>query len=364
MSQRRLFCGRFIFDVIEAQKHRLREKLRGLPTARLADTELPKQLAEEYGFNVPTLNEDAKYARKREIQVDVSRDPMRYISDRSRPFYLAGTELKVFVPFTGDPGAFDIRPSSFDSNPPLADVVGSELCFTYTFVDAPGHLTNEIDRSIAQVKRYLDWLRPSSIQLQSELEQLARTLLDQRKTQVAAHAQAIDSLGIPIRSDENSGAVPRAAALGRLRSVRAERQDAGDSRAGWDVFVSHASEDREEIARPLAKALADKGLAVWFDEFSLRVGDSLRRSIDHGLLRSKFGVVILSPDFFEKHWPQQELNGLATRELGGKKVILPVWHKVGFEEVCQYSPTLADRMAVSTREGLEKVVEQIMAAMW
>ena len=77
-------------------------------------------------------------------------------------------------------------------------------------------------------------------------------------------------------------------------------------------------------------------------------------------MRSKFGVVVLRPHFFEKHWPQQELNGLATRELGGKKVILPIWHKVGFDEVRRYSPALADRLAVRTEQGLEKVVE----AMW
>jgi hypothetical protein len=102
---------------------------------------------------------------------------------------------------------------------------------------------------------------------------------------------------------------------------------------------------------------------VWYDEFSLTVGDSLRKSIDQGLARSRFGVVILSKHFFEKHWPEQELNGLATREVGGKKVILPVWHGVGFEEVRQYSPTLADRLAVLTGNGLENVVAELLKVM-
>jgi TIR domain-containing protein len=102
---------------------------------------------------------------------------------------------------------------------------------------------------------------------------------------------------------------------------------------------------------------------VWYDEFSLKVGYSLRKSIDHGLAHSRFGVVILSKHFFEKHWPEQELNGLATREVGGKKVILPVWHGVGFEEVRQYSPTLADRIAVKTSVGLDKVIVELLKAM-
>jgi len=130
----------------------------------------------------------------------------------------------------------------------------------------------------------------------------------------------------------------------------------------WDFFISHASEDKEAIARPLADALRKDGWLVWHDDFSLRLGDSLRESIDRGLAASRFGIVILSPRFFGKHWPQQELNGLATREVNGEKVILQVWHEVGFEEVREYSPTLADRVAVSTHNGLEQIVERILDA--
>jgi pyrimidine deaminase RibD-like protein len=128
----------------------------------------------------------------------------------------------------------------------------------------------------------------------------------------------------------------------------------------WDFFISHASEDKEAIARPLADALRKDGWLVWYDDFSLRLGDSFRESIDRSLAASRFGIVILSPRFLGKHWPQQELNGLATREVNGEKVILPVWHEVGFEEMREYSPTLADRVAVSTHNGLEQVVERIL----
>lgn len=128
----------------------------------------------------------------------------------------------------------------------------------------------------------------------------------------------------------------------------------------WDVFISHASEDKDAIARPLADVFRAKGLRVWYDEFSLTVGDSLRQSIDRGLAKSRFGVVILSAHFFAKHWPQTELNGLATREVNGEKVILPVWHNIAFEEVRRYSPTLADRIAVDTKQGLGNVIEQLL----
>ncbi len=156
-------------------------------------------------------------------------------------------------------------------------------------------------------------------------------------------------------------------ALERFQTEGAEsRGVAGDKAAAsdeWDVFISHASEDKDAIARPLAEALRTKGLRVWYDEFSLTVGDSLRKKIDQGLANSRFGIVILSRHFFEKHWPEQELNGLATREVGGEKVILPVWHGVGFDEVREYSPTLADRIAVIADRGLPHIVEELLRAM-
>jgi hypothetical protein len=130
----------------------------------------------------------------------------------------------------------------------------------------------------------------------------------------------------------------------------------------WDVFVSHAFEDKERFARPLAEGLRERGFKVWFDEFTLTVGDSLRRSIDRGLAHSQFGVVVISPDFLRKEWPQKELDGLVAREIDGVKVILPVWHRISANEIRAYSPTLADRVAASSDKGLEHVITELLRA--
>ena len=82
--------------------------------------------------------------------------------------------------------------------------------------------------------------------------------------------------------------------------------------AKYDVFISHAGEDKDAIVRPLAHALRERGVSVWYDEFSLRVGDSLRRSIDLGISNSRFGLVVLSKPFFAKGWSQYELDGLVS----------------------------------------------------
>ena len=128
----------------------------------------------------------------------------------------------------------------------------------------------------------------------------------------------------------------------------------------WDVFVSHATEDKETVAKPLVHALKGAGLSVWYDQFELRLGDRLGRSINNGLSNSKFGIVILSPAFFKKHWPLLELDALAQKEEGGQKVILPVWYNVTVEEVRTNSLLLADRIAAKWEDGLQSVVTAIL----
>jgi hypothetical protein len=127
------------------------------------------------------------------------------------------------------------------------------------------------------------------------------------------------------------------------------------------VFISHASEDKPFV-RELANALQQKGLRVWYDELTLKVGDSLREEIDRGLANSRFGIVVLSPNFFGKEWAKLELDGLLARQIAGQKVILPVWHNLTADQVRQYSPSLAGRLAVSSAQGLDHVVAELVRA--
>jgi hypothetical protein len=130
-----------------------------------------------------------------------------------------------------------------------------------------------------------------------------------------------------------------------------------------DVFISHAGEDKAVVARPLNDALVRRGFSVWLDELELTIGDSLSGTIDAALVRSRFGVVVLSPAFFSKVWPQRELAGLAAREVdAGSKVILPVWHQVDEHYIAVvhlFSPTVsAHRRSTASRmlpTGLQRL---------
>ena len=131
----------------------------------------------------------------------------------------------------------------------------------------------------------------------------------------------------------------------------------------WDVFISHAHEDKEDIARPLALALRRRGLRVWYDDFSLGLGDSLRKAIDCGLANSRFGIVILSPNFFAKQWTEAELSALYTRQQSEKdKVILPILHNIRHEEIRAHSPLVADLVSISTTLPLPDIVDRVLSA--
>lgn len=133
-----------------------------------------------------------------------------------------------------------------------------------------------------------------------------------------------------------------------------------DSLKGYDVFISHASEDKDSVARPLANALVGLGLSVWYDEFELKIGDSLRRKIDNGLAHSNFGVVVISKNFISKGWTNYELDGLITRSLTGEQQLLPIWHEITKQEVINYSPSLADKVARNTvTNTIEEIAEEI-----
>ena len=127
-----------------------------------------------------------------------------------------------------------------------------------------------------------------------------------------------------------------------------------------DVFISHASEDKEDFVRPLANALIQEGLNVWYDEMTLRIGDSLRQKIDKGLANSRVGLVILSPSFIKKGWTNYELDGIVTRAVSGEQELLPIWHNITKQQVVDFSPSLADKVARSTAtHTIEEIANEI-----
>ena len=129
----------------------------------------------------------------------------------------------------------------------------------------------------------------------------------------------------------------------------------------YDVFISHASEDKDLIVRPLVTMLEELSVRVWYDEFSLKFGDSLSASIDKGLLESRFGIVVLSKSFLKKNWTDYEYRSLLSRQMNGQRIIIPLWYDITKEEVLSFSPYLADIFAGNvTPDNLQKTILSIL----
>jgi hypothetical protein len=129
----------------------------------------------------------------------------------------------------------------------------------------------------------------------------------------------------------------------------------------YDIFISHASEDKDAIVRPLATILERLSVRVWYDEFSLQLGDSLTASIDRGLQESRYGLVVLSKAFLSKQWPEYEYRSLLTKEIDGERVVLPLWYDVTKEDVKSFSLYLADIMALPiSRANFGKIIPAIL----
>ena len=313
-----------------------------------------------------TLDEANLSMTREETRVDVSGDRSRYFSIDHGPHYIAGIRVRIAVPFRGDPILWKLKPNQWSSVFPYGDVVSRhgerdgtlEVTIEYPADMGPEEAKKRFDENMKTVRFYVENQRNQVQSENAKLPDLIRSALASRKAKLQTHRDGLErAFGIPVKTNNPA---PAGEVRSKQPATKAARRPATREHE-WDVFLSHASEDKDDFARPLAAALKAKGLRVWFDEFTLRVGDSLRRSIDKGLAGARFGIILISPTFLEKEWPQKELDALMGRESYGVKVILPVWHNVDAAYVRQFSPLLADRLASSSSRGLDQVVADLMA---
>ena len=126
----------------------------------------------------------------------------------------------------------------------------------------------------------------------------------------------------------------------------------------YDVFVSHAWEDKDDFVDEFVDELRNLGIKVWYDTSEIKWGDSMRKRIDDGLKKSRFGIAILSPNYIRegKYWTKAELDGLFQLDSIGGKVLLPIWHNLTKKEVMQYSPIIASKLAMNTASMTPKEI--------
>lgn len=127
----------------------------------------------------------------------------------------------------------------------------------------------------------------------------------------------------------------------------------------WDIFISYASEDREEVAQPLYNHLTSLNKQIWFDQSEIKLGESWVRKIQEGLINSEYGLFIISPNFMQKHWTNKELSTFQSLVVSNEERILPILHNLHREDLKQY-PFLYDLQNSTTDIDFDKIVQQIM----
>ena len=311
----------------------------------------------KYTLDVPKLDlQQITEIEERIVKLDVSNDPGRIPMRDGRPNIQPGKEVGLAAPFTGDHRFFNLGLGTAAVAATIEDgcVVVHEAGQNLDAAATSKRLQERL-RSIAGA---LDRFRAEAEGYNGQLNHVVHLgllrLYEQLKKENAIN------LGFPKRApkppvvpDPGREATPRAPAP----------QEPGPEDYEYDVFLSHAGEDKTAVVLPLYKELRRLGLNVWLDKAQLVIGDSLREKIDEGLSRSRFGVVVLSPSFFKKPWPKAELDGMMAIESTKKeKRILPVWHEVDATTVTKFSSILAGRMAGRTADGIESLAADLLAA--
>ena len=344
-----LFGKYDVYNVIESQKMRLKDAYLRLSDDEAMDEDAIRRIKTEHMLNVPVLKTDQMYCVESKTKIDVRRNPNRLFFPGTGPVMEEATELTVHIPFEGDPGVFNIAPSAFNSRIAQGEVVGNELLLRVVVSDGEFDVQGHIDREVTQINWALTQLREKNAYESQELEGALRQVVAARKRSIESRGNVLGNLKIPLRSlapsqaPASPGAPPKAVPSPSVSAI-------SNKVHRWDVFISHASEDKPYV-EPLAKALEAAGVSVWYDKTSIGWGDDIRTSIDNGLLNCDYGVVVFSKAFLgKKKWTEYEVSALFGLETVDRKRILPIWHEVTYEDVLKYSPALAQRLAKSSAD--------------
>lgn len=249
MSQELLFNKCSIHDVLLGQPDAVKKRVQSIPTNTLlnaSEQDLVQALVDEFRLNVPVIkDDDIHIAESGEAQVDVSRDPMRMIRDRSRPFYMPGNKTVIAVPFDGDAQFFRVQPTSYSLSPPRAEIGNGELLLTYVTTNQNAEaIKREYQGTVNSVKECLRALSESAVQFNGQLEGLVTAQLKARKDRLLADAGMTASLGLPMKKREgvpSTYVVPVARRVPRIEQIKTS--------GSFKPEPALSAEDYEEILR-------------------------------------------------------------------------------------------------------------------
>ena len=301
------------------------------------------------------------YATQSEKDIPAKYFPQTYFVDAGKSY--PKPVLTFHLPFKGDSSLLRYQPSSRLLWTDQVGLGNNEIFFDFiVFEEDAVEINRQKDyvvKNILQQQSSLSGeINSYNISLQNTIKQTLFMLQDKKTKQT----DFLSKLGVPIKNTPPEKVPHSSYSAIKVNKKTNESSVATEkgSKEKYDVFISHATEDKEFVGQ-LVEKLTEKNIKVWYDNTILEWGDDLRGSIDKGLLNSKFGIVVFSKAFLsKKKWTEYELNGLFAREKAGTKVILPIWHNITREDVLEYAPSFADRIAKrSEKDSIEEIAKSL-----
>jgi TIR domain len=332
----RLFSTHDLRAVLEAHVRKAQSAVAALPAADVAperENETLDHLEGEYRIAPLELLEDQASVEHEEAQVDVSHDPMRFITDRSRPFLLPGQRVKYFVPFRGDRELWKCRPSSFSLQiPGASEVLEAEIVFEFTVVGAEIVQTKaEYASALSNVRQWIGFMRSELDTFNNQLRGALKPQLEKRRALLAQATAELGALGLPVRAKAVPAAAAAAPASAEPATPKRGRRPTAAAAApasapvpDYDVALSFAGEDREYLER-VATLLMEAGVRVFYDRFETaklwgsNLADHLAEVYGK---RSRFVVLFISKHYPLKAWPTHERQNAQARAIREQKVVL------------------------------------------
>lgn len=316
MEPTRLFSEYELHDVLEEQRSKIRELAANIPAEFLLSNSLDESAEEAVKeLRVEPIEFVGEISVEQiEAKVDVSRDPMRYISDRGRPSYIDGIKLIYHVPFTGDSQLFRCRPTQFSLSSPYAGIRDGELLFEYSVTDGDIMKTKpRFEKDLNEIRKWIGWQREQVDRYNASIATEARPLLEFRLKSLTLSQTQFADLGFKVHTKPEPAKDISAKTINNQSKSKSSRTDTATKK--YDVALSFAGEDREYV-ESVAEILRSKGVVVFYDRFEKvdmwgrNLVDHLSKVYEH---ESRFIVMFVSEHYALKSWPNHERKSAQAR---------------------------------------------------
>lgn len=137
--------------------------------------------------------------------------------------------------------------------------------------------------------------------------------------------------------------------IDKMNGIATETVSQAKTLPEYDVFISPANADKEELIEELYNSLDKLGIKIFYDKEVLEWGDKWKDKILEGTKKAEFAIIVISENFFDREWTERELVEFLNRQnRNGQKLILPILHNITVDQLKEKYPSIADIQAIDS----------------